>query len=118
VKYLIFGIVFAALLSASGAWAEFVNGSALLEKCNSEDAYYEGRCLGYISGIYGTLYTLPEWKGFDEIVCVPPKASLRQLQKVVVMYLESHPEKLHLTASSLTLNAIGSAFPCRELGGS
>jgi hypothetical protein len=113
-KYSIFGIVFAALLSGSGAWAEFENGSALLEKCNSEDAYYEGSCLGYLSGIYGTLYTLPEWKGFDEVVCVPPKASVRQLQEDVVMYLEAHPEKLHMAASGLVLNAYSVAFPCEE----
>lgn len=49
---------------------------------------------------------------FPGLMCVPPEVQLGQEVKVVVKYLNDHPEKLHTNAVPLVQGALEIAFPC------
>ena len=46
------------------------------------------------------------------LYCTPDEVGIEQLVRVVVVYLETHPEKLHQEPYLLVWNAIREAFPC------
>jgi len=37
-----------------------------------------------------------------------------QVLKVVMKYIDDHPEQLHLPARNLVLDSVANAFPCKE----
>jgi hypothetical protein len=115
-KYSILGFILATLLSANGTWAvtTYWDGSDLLKHCAAESTFPVGICGGYISGIADTLDTLEVWKGPIGEACIPVTATISQLMKIVIKYMEEHTENLHLSATSLVLSALHQAFPCEE----
>jgi hypothetical protein len=118
-KRSIFGFVFAALLSAQGAWADsYYTGYKLLEYCNPhlklENSSAAGVCLGYITAATDTAIDWFNTTGLDSQVCVPGSVSIGKLREIVVKYLEEHPEELHKGAAGIVLNALYNAFPCEE----
>ena len=44
--------------------------------------------------------------------CIPERAPVAELARVLVKWLREHPEKLHEPKSTLTLHAFIEAFPC------
>jgi hypothetical protein len=46
--------------------------------------------------------------------CNPVKSTHSQVTLVVKKYLSEHPEKLHLDADGLVLEALIEAFPCHK----
>lgn len=48
------------------------------------------------------------------VVCAPPTASNDQVLRVIVHYLESHPERTHEDISVLALAALREAWPCSK----
>jgi hypothetical protein len=44
--------------------------------------------------------------------CIPEKAPISQLARVLVKWLREHPERLHESKSGLTADALKDAFPC------
>ena len=60
--------------------------------------------MGYVLGVHETL----------PIFCIPAGVTNRQITEVVSKYLKDHPEKLHLNASDLVIDAIQTAWPCDE----
>jgi hypothetical protein len=49
-------------------------------------------------------------------VCIPEKVPLLQLARVVVKWLQSHPERLHENLIATLVNdAINDAFPCKPI---
>jgi len=45
--------------------------------------------------------------------CPPPETTTVQLLRVVVAYMQRHPENLHLQAASVSIYALKQAFPCK-----
>ncbi len=89
----------------------FYDGSSLLEHCNSRTAVGGGICFGFIIGAADSFNCKqPILDGFRWHS--PKGAKAGQIEKVVVKYLNEHPEKLHLSASSLVAAALSEAFPC------
>lgn len=118
-KYSLFGIVLAALLSAQGSWAgSYYTGYKLLEYCHlhlkPEGSSAAGVCSGYIRAVTDTTIDWSSTTGFDSQVCVPDKVTLERMKKIVVKYLEEHPDQLRLGAASLVLIALNQAFPCNK----
>ena len=66
-------------------------------------------CLGYIQGFKeaNALTPIPNF-------CVPDAVTLGQLIKVVVKYMDEHPEELHLLSGLVVREALQKAFPCRK----
>ena len=106
-------------------WA---NGGKLLELCKSttkeltkqspEDLYNSSHCFGYIEGItdtnlmYEVYLETKQNENVKPLFCVPDNGSISQVTKVVIKYLEDHPEKLHEHEISIVTTALRQAFPC------
>ena len=130
-------LLFVLLLSlVSGCWAQTTgkhDGNQLLEDCGalirhadsgfkvSDDSYGAHWCLGYIQGFVGGLdvMAMAESKTYEDYqkrktsyVCFPEGSSYGQDVRVVVKWLNDHPETLHEDANTLTFTALRNAFPC------
>ena len=104
----------AALISTllgSNAAAEMdpVSGALLRNICASYIDWpvntMDGMCVGYVVGVMSVME-------YINVLCLPGKSTHAQAALVVQKYLSDHPEKLHLNANELVLDAIEEAFPC------
>jgi hypothetical protein len=90
------------------------SGNAVMPGCRSllEERqavwFKEGQCLGIIRGLADSFY-LPPPSPF----CVPHGATNEQMVRVVVSYIDRHPEKMHLNFTNLAYNALREAWPCK-----
>lgn len=74
-----------------------------------------GMCMGYIQAVSDMVETMAKFDPLLRLFCIPGGSNgvlTGQLSKIVYTYLRTHPEELHLTASSLTIAALREAFPC------
>ncbi len=106
----------AALLSALtgsnlAAAMEDVSGALLKNICSSyvdrPASTLQGMCFGYVVGVMSVV-------AYTNYFCSPVKSTHSQATLVVKKYLLEHPEKLHLDADGLVLEALIEAFPCPE----
>jgi hypothetical protein len=67
-------------------------------------------CIGALSALVGLSPYLsgPKWNS-----CAPRNLDPQQLARVVVKFLEAHPERMHEDFRGLALEAIHDAWPCR-----
>jgi hypothetical protein len=104
-------------LQVSAASAQVGSGNDLLQACNANlagipknttdagDSFY---CLGVVTTILQLQSKLDEQDKF----CPPIQISAQQAVRVIVKFLTSNPELLHLKASTLTVSALKQAWPC------
>ena len=114
--------------------AERGDGNKLLEQCKgvirtidtndyaNADQFGSGICFGYVNGsrgAYGISVGALKYAGtYDNEVtkillpCIPEQVQVIQLARILVKYLESHPEELHEDQSFLISKAFLKAFPC------
>lgn len=72
-----------------------------------------GYCLGILQAVADTNSSLFEEMG-KRLFCFPSNGiKNKQSVKIVVKYLEEHPEKLHLHNTDLVISAYREAFPCK-----
>ena len=85
---------------------------ALVSKISSDlsdrQALHMNECLYYVSGV------LDGWGITEDLLCIPTNEGVTtgQIGLVVYQYLDQHPERLHLPASHLVIEAVSSGFPC------
>jgi hypothetical protein len=103
------GIICAAAILTSVAFSSIdaegkeLNGYELKELCdNGEES---GLCVGYVNGVVDAMI-------YENIFCVPSRDMHEQFTSIVKDYLTKHPEKLHIHAGILVLDALEEAFPC------
>jgi hypothetical protein len=104
---------------AKPAHAQFSStGNYLLEACQITvrvtdnpgttlgiyDAWRDGYCRGIVEGVGEK----------SPATCQPNDVTFGQEVRVVVKYLQDHPEKLNLRSSTLVELALSSAFPCSK----
>lgn len=97
------------------AQQDFSSGNFMLPHCQHfiTDGYpfevWDGECGGVISTLmfFGTV--LPASVKF----CAPKGATQGQAGKIIVNYLQSHPEELHQSFKGLAVSALHQAWPCR-----
>ena len=85
----------------SGAYLKKICASYVEKPANASD----GMCIGYVVGILGVMEHI-------DVLCLPAKSTHSQATLVVQKYLSEHPEKLHLNAAELVIDALQEAFPC------
>lgn len=76
------------------------------------------RCLGYLSGVRDTYLF---WKNTNNTqkakayvpACIPEEATNFELARVVVKYLNDHPNQLHKSYRLLVMLALEDAYPCK-----
>ena len=107
-------ITAAALLGTvnfSNVSAEFesVSGASLKRICSSfldiPANMSDGMCVGYVVGIMSVM-------DYINVLCLPAESTHAQATLVVQKFLYDHPEKLHLNAEELAIDALHEAFPC------
>ena len=106
------GIAFIAALMLSG-------GPALAEDVNSANYMMPGcralldtpgngsmaaLCAGIISGL--------AYRDIDS--CPPTGVTGRQMERVVVQYIDAHPARMHEDFRELALEAMKAAWPCKR----
>jgi hypothetical protein len=68
--------------------------------------------------VFGRLHTVYDDNDKDSrpvaasLTCLPDGVSYDQIVRVVVKYLQSHPERLHRRGKGLAVEALSAAFPC------
>jgi len=85
-----------------------------------------GQCIGFLNGLTDTVLLMGTPLnpfGFEKQVtnntyCLASKNSQQEIEErqivlVVRKYLEEHPEKLHLLATQIVIEALKEAFPCQ-----
>ena len=94
---------------APRARANFLSGNQLLNKCQDQNPFNQGDCLGFTSGVSDTMASnaLYGWTA-----CVPLQVTRWQVMDIAVQFLVKHPESRHFSASTLVAYALHEAFPC------
>jgi hypothetical protein len=69
---------------------------------NTFEAWRDGYCTGLVNGVTNA----------SPRVCPDEAVTTGQTLRVVVKYLEDHPEELHLDNAVLVEKALAKAFPC------
>jgi hypothetical protein len=118
-KNILIAIVLSVLIYPYQLFAKYsdtmVSGDQLLEYCNSDESTKLTFCYGYIGGVLDTLVSLAASDIIGRGVCLPEGVRLSEVKKIVVGYLETHPEELNLNASSLLIfDPFLKAYPCSE----
>ena len=107
------------LLPSIGFAADNGSGNKLLEQCSYADALINGKkidadlgedyaflCLGYVSGVYDTLFRSNQ-------VCGPNEANWNQA-RAVYSYLIENPERLYFDRYVLTKIALKKEYSCNN----
>jgi Ssp1 endopeptidase immunity protein Rap1a len=90
---------------SSGTLAVGWTGNDILSKCNDENTFPTGTCMGYILGVFDVLE-------LEQSTC-PGPATNGQKVDVVLKYLRENPAIRHSIAPILLLTAAKDAFPCK-----
>jgi hypothetical protein len=69
---------------------------------NNFEAFRDGYCIGLVNGVTNA----------SPQVCPDEAVTTGQTVRVVLKYLEDHPEELHLNNAVLAEKALAKAFPC------
>ncbi len=93
----------------------------LLYACNSSAITQVGRerrryCAGFISGVEEAARLLQVGQAADGTgrICLPIDVSSRRLADVYTRYAAQHDAVLEQPAAQVTLDALASAFPCKQ----
>ena len=89
-----------------------MTGSELLGYCENEGVYSQGLCDGFIDGVGDGFQSFALYIGRRLPFCYPQDATVEQVRRVIVKYLEEHPQDLHYSAAESAFIALGDAFPC------
>lgn len=104
-------LISTVMCSNVAAEMEDVSGALLKKICTSyvdrPASTLDGMCIGYVVGVMSVVQ-------YTNYFCRPVKSTHSQATLVVMKYLSDHPEKLHLDADGLVLDALIEAFPCAE----
>ena len=112
-KRSVLAVVFVLLLSGSALCGSvFLTGNKLLEICQADNIVLGGKCIGYVMGVQDSYAGLDTDGFFQSPYCLPTNVTDKQLTRVAVKYLGDNPEKRHLNAQSLVLDAFIENFPC------
>ncbi len=113
-KAVILALVATVFLSSTTTIAFAESGNDLLRECSKKaGSNADGYCHGFI---WGTLHGVNEATiraQEKKYVCIPQGVTISQLTRLTKKYLEENPQKLHLLASTLIVNAVTTAYPCR-----
>ena len=112
--------VMLSLVPVSGSTEEkALSGEVLLKHCEAAlqegapQSFEAGVCVGILQTL-GYMQPLLDPKYGKAGYCLPQGLPYAQEVRVVVTYLQSHPERLQEEGSTLALDALHQAFPCKH----
>lgn len=86
-----------------------LTGTGRLEKNNFAESAQIGQCIGAIMAVGYLGRSLDPRITF----CIPTEATLAQLTKMVLKYMDDHPAELHEEFPLLVLKTFRRAWPCQ-----
>ena len=99
----------------SPTWAGVLTGNSLTEFCLSGETSGRQACTLYVQGVADTVAVGSQGGVAPfKFICIPDEVTGSQLHRVVVKFLEAHPESTHGYAIALVLIALRGAFPCQS----
>jgi hypothetical protein len=113
-------ILFCTIAGRAIAKIDINSGNFLLPYCKAAisekraedlkawDAAAVGRCEGLIEALRWVGSSIEGSNRF----CPPEPSPIGQSLRVVILYMEQHPEQLHLDFKELALRALKQAWPC------
>jgi len=103
-----------AMAANNKAHGSFLSGTDLLYVCTEDFKGWEDRlCALYVEGASDGIGVSAHYFSDGSLpFCAPDRFTGTQLRKVVLKYLDEHPEELHLAATGLIMTALIEAFPC------
>ena len=104
VALVLLGATSSAMAAATSATSSGVGCRAANER-SAIDRVDAGFCSGIVEG---TMWSLPGWG----VVCLPKGVTTGQGLKVLIKYMEDHPEELHDRTAELAFRAFVKAWPC------
>src|SRR5690606_6220435 len=124
-KLIIFTLII-FFMGISSAWSQ-TNGESLLKDCEAAIKYESrtqdltgtemqtGICIGFIQAILNTQIKAHAFLPYYWQACFPSSGiSTMQAIRITVKYLQDNPQLLDITASSLVMASMSSAYPCRD----
>jgi hypothetical protein len=113
----------AFMLLVTPAWAGYPadSGNNLLEKCQNYDSnwnsYDGGFCMGFLFGAVNqaqSRFNPAEGRKMGPpLICMPSEVSFEQMRRIVVRWLNEHPEALHKSGTYLVIDALQETYPCK-----
>jgi hypothetical protein len=103
-----------------------IDGNYLLKSCQSvvkvsdggelpsKQAVEFGYCSGLLEGARTTMWLNKNQLNPPYRICFPDDISNEQSARIVVKYLENHPEELNQNPTALALYAFKTAYPCKK----
>jgi hypothetical protein len=85
------------------------------KKLSVKEAFQGGLCMGVLSGIKVAMTSMkyeknPPWLCAD----IPEGVGVEQEARLVIKYLEDHPEMLHEDFRAMVMVVLGGQWPCRK----
>ena len=105
-------LLVALLLWSCSVWgnpASYYTGNELVSRCDSS-ALRQNVCLGYLAGLADSIHYNPK----KHQVCFPENYTLVQMQKLWVNWASHSPDRLHLPAYNLVMEALAEAWTCLD----
>ncbi|RWO19069.1 Rap1a/Tai family immunity protein [Mesorhizobium sp.] len=102
-----------------GACRELVGGlhsnNQTKDGINVPNTFTSGLCMGSMEMLQALSQLRFQGESRPALaLCVPTEVRTTQYARIVVKYLDAHPEELHQDGSYLAYMALNSAFPCKE----
>ena len=112
--------VLALTLATVPAKAQTASGNSMLQYCrdalslnpSQRDAVSHGVCFGAVRSVM----ELKEFVDPKYRFCTPAEVTTGQATRVVIRFMEANPKIHHWSLGSLTLAALGEAYPCPREG--
>ena len=103
-------------MTAASAQEDWKSGGTFLRPCR---AWVEQRKAatfdsGLCAGIVGTLFQVGTVLRDDLAFCPPEGTNIFQGTRVVIRYIEMHPERRHEDIEVLAANALRAEWPCQK----
>ena len=115
-RAILLGLLAVALLTkAVNAQEGPASANSILPGCQRfsqegevRDLFAQGFCVGIVRTLLFTRHVLPP--GFK--FCPPENVTTAQMVRVVVAYIEGHPQRMHEDFRYLAIEAFHEAWPC------
>ena len=106
------------LLGADGKITALLRGCHvyLADWADPDVRFEEGVCVGIVKGLWaGALgQAILARKDDPDLFCIPHKTTYDQVVRVVIKYIDRHPEEKHSGFEFLALSAMQQAWPCKH----
>ena len=83
---------------------------------NVQSVVNKANGMGYLQGLLDSYIVFSTRDPSLRVYCMPTEGfSIAQARRVVIQWLEAHPQRLHEEARILIFHALADAFPCPQI---